>query len=92
MANSDSESSQKSSENSSLSNYDEEVEYMDISGPTTTSKTNHFSDPDWVEPYADEPLADEEWLRNYLAKKVSDQKRYHEFEQRLKLAISLDQW
>ena len=92
MANSDSESSQKSSENSSLSNYDEEVEHMDISGPTTTSKTNNFSDPDWVEPYSDEPLADEEWLQNYQAKKSYDQKRYHEFEQRLKLAISLDQW
>eukprot|EP00794_Sanderia_malayensis_P001066 gene1066-biopygen294 len=90
MESSESDSSQSSSRTSSFSDYEKEIEEFEADRENTCKAANDF-DPDFVEAYADEPLADEEWVRDYEEKRAADDKRYKEFEEQLKMESTLEE-
>ena len=45
-----------------------------------------------MEAYADEPLANTEWLAEYEKKQISSRKRSHELEERLELVSTVNLW
>ena len=45
-----------------------------------------------LEPYADEPLADEEWIANYKKEKEEKDQLENELNQRLENAVRVQDW
>jgi len=50
------------------------------------------NEDDSLEPYTDEPLADEEWLARYRKKQEENQKLERELKKRLENRVLVEEW
>lgn len=82
---SETESDRYSSENDE---YQIEVEASDCVLELDESPTGDTL----LEPYADEPLADEEWLANYRKEEEEKDQLENELKQRLENAVRVEDW
>ena len=71
------------------SQFDSEDEKIKIEG--TDGASNRFED-DSLEPYADEPLADEEWLENYRREQAENAELEKELTKRLNNSVRVADW
>ena len=93
----DDESSSSTSEIGEISDYELEVEeYESFSDGASRSKVSdsdknvpNLSAP---KPYDDEPIADEEWVQNYLEKKEKAKAHVNAMQQRLDKKIPITDW
>ena len=65
-----------------------EVEAVDVEA---SGRSNENED-DSLEPYTDEPLADEEWLASYRKKQEENQKLEKELTERLESRVLVEEW
>ena len=56
------------------------------------SSWSHENDDDSLEPYTDEPLADEEWLARYRKKQEENKKLERELKKRLENRVVVEEW
>ena len=80
------EDSLSETESSQFGSEDEKIE---IEG--TDGASNRFED-DSLEPYADEPLADEEWLENYRREQAENEELEKELTKRLNNSVRVADW
>ncbi|CAH3145123.1 unnamed protein product [Porites lobata] len=80
------EDSLSETESSQFGSEDEKIE---IEG--TDGASNRFED-DSLEPYADEPLADEEWLENYRREQAENAELEKELTKRLNNSVRVADW
>ena len=71
------------------SQFGSENEKIKIEG--TDGASNRFED-DSLEPYADEPLADEEWLENYRREQAENAELEKELTKRLNNSVRVADW
>ena len=80
------EDSLSETESSQFGSGDEKIE---IEG--TDGASNRF-EGDSLEPYADEPLADEEWLKNYRWEQAENEELEKELTKRLNNSVRVADW
>ena len=80
------EDSLSETESSQFGSEDEKIE---IEG--TDGASNRFED-DSLEPYADEPLADEEWVENYRREQAENEELEKELTKRLNNSVRVADW
>ena len=51
-----------------------------------------YDEDDSLEPYTDEPLADEEWLARYRKKQEENKKLERELKKRLENRVAVEEW
>lgn len=71
---------------------DAETEFMEIEGDTCPIAEQVIDNEDCVRPYEGEPVADEEWIAQYKAKRNSAEERLQIHRNRLKGLETLDNW
>ena len=75
---------------SSEEEYQIEVEASDCVSQLDESPTRAISNS--LEPYADEPLADEEWLANYRKENEEKDQVENELKRRLENSVCVEEW
>lgn len=69
-----------------------ETEVLEVEGETYTNPELAIEDDHIVRPYEGEPIADEEWIAQYRARKIAKEERLEIFGNRLKGLETLDSW
>ena len=78
-----------SSENISLAS---SVVNYEIETEDAQAEASKEDDDTFFEPYADEPLADEEWTANYELERRKEEERYRLFAKRLNKEVPVVSW
>ena len=65
-----------------------EVEAVEVEA----SGRSYENEDDSLEPYTDEPLADEEWLARYREKQEENEKLERELKKRLENHVLVEEW
>ena len=65
-----------------------EVEGLEVEA----SGRSYENEDDSLEPYTDEPLADEEWLARYRKKQEENKKLEIELKKRLENRVAVEEW
>ena len=81
--------SEQTAEGSSQDEF-ESVEVEAIDGVHETSNT--CEDDDTLEPYADEPIADEEWLKRYRKEQEEKRRLEENLTKRLENRVRVSEW
>lgn len=81
--------SEQTAEESSQDEF-ESVEVEAIDGVHETSNT--CEDDDTLEPYADEPIADEEWLKRYRKEQEEKRRLEEDLTKRLENRVRVSGW
>ena len=68
------------------------MEVKAIDGVHETSNTCQCEDDDTLEPYADEPIADEEWLKRYRKEQEGKRRLEEDLTKRLENRVRVSEW
>ena len=93
----DDESSSSTSEIEEILDYELEVEFESLSDGAFHSDVPNASKKNVASlsapaPYDDEPIANEEWVQNYLEKKEKEKARVNAMQERLYEKIPITDW
>ncbi len=94
----DEESSSSTSEVEEISDYELEVEeFESLSDGTSHSHASSAGDKNVagssaLAPYDDEPIADEEWVQNYIERKEKEKVHVNAMQERLDEKIPITDW
>ena len=69
----------------------EEVDEIEDEGMNFEEANSHARD-DYLEPYVDEPLADEVWLQNYQKEQTKKLELEDELKRRLENRVQISNW
>ena len=96
---SDGSSSSVESELDDIDDYELEVEQFDVGSTSVSNEASEKSSKDntvaaaaAIFPYSDEPIADKEWVEEYVREKESEKLHVEVLPQRLDDTVAVSQW
>ena len=70
----------------------DEFDNVEVEATVDASVRSYENEDDSLEPYTDEPLADEEWLARYQQKQEENKKLESELKKRLENCVPVKEW
>ena len=65
---------------------------VEVEGLEVEASGRSYDEDDSLEPYTEEPLADEEWLAHYRKKQEENKKLERELKKRLENRVAVEEW
>ena len=70
----------------------DEFDNVEVEATVDASVRSYENEDDSLEPYTDEPLADEEWLARYQQKQEENKKLESELKKHLENCVPVKEW
>ena len=70
----------------------DEIDNVEVEATVDASVRSYENEDDSIEPYTDEPLADEEWLARYRQREEENKKLESELKKRLENCVPVKEW